>query len=85
VAEFLDVVGCIFSSWGAIYSCRTSSIYGGCISLGKGGNSSVEDAFLELGRLSCVGKLYVLESLFYPLIMPIFFATKLYQFMGVSC
>jgi hypothetical protein len=61
------------------------SLCGGCISLGKGGDSSVEGAFLELGRFYFVGRLYVLEEgRISPLLRPIFFATDLYQLMGVS-
>jgi hypothetical protein len=62
VAAFLGVVGCVFSAWGPSYSCGTSSNCGGCISFGKGGDSSVEGTFLELGRFSFVGRLYVLEE-----------------------
>ena len=62
MVAFWGVVGCIFSAWGSSYSCGTSCNCGGCISLGKGGDSSVEGAFLELGCFSFVGRLCVLEE-----------------------
>jgi hypothetical protein len=63
-----------------------SSVCGGCISLGKGADSSVEGTFLELGHFSFVGSLCVLEEgRFSPLMRLIFFVAELYQLMGVSC
>jgi hypothetical protein len=62
VAAILGIVGCVFLTWGLSYSCGTNSSCGGCISLGKGADSSVEGAFLELDHFSFVGRLYVLEE-----------------------
>ena len=64
MAAIFGIVGCVFSAWGPNYSCGTSSSCGGCISLGKGADSSVEGTFLELGHFSFVGSIYVLEGQF---------------------